>query len=46
LGLSMVYGIVQAHRGEIKVQSLVGEGSVFRLRFPSTASPRAEELGS
>jgi PAS domain S-box-containing protein len=39
LGLSMVYGIVQAHRGEIEAESRSGGGATFRLRFPSTASP-------
>lgn len=36
LGLSVVYGIVQAHRGDIDVQSALGEGTVFRIFFPVT----------
>ena len=44
LGLAVVYGIVQAHGGDIEVQSKVGEGTVFRVTLPteppqSVASP-------
>jgi PAS domain S-box-containing protein len=35
LGLSSSYGIVKRHRGEIKVRSSPGEGTTFRLIFPS-----------
>lgn len=34
LGLTLVRHIMDAHRGEIIVQSRVGEGSTFRLSFP------------
>jgi PAS domain S-box-containing protein len=34
LGLSQCYGIMQRHRGEIRVQSRPGAGSTFTLRFP------------
>lgn len=34
LGLSMVYGIVREHRGEIKVDSKEGGGTTFRLVLP------------
>ena len=34
LGLSVVYGIVKEHKGDIYVQSKVGEGSRFSLWFP------------
>lgn len=37
LGLSIVKHIVQVHGGTIEVESKVGEGSTFRLRFPVSA---------
>ena len=36
LGLFIVDQIVIAHRGSIEVQSVVGEGSTFRVRVPLT----------
>jgi len=34
LGLAMVYGIVKEHKGEITVESKVGEGTVFDIYLP------------
>jgi signal transduction histidine kinase len=34
LGLSVSYGIVRAHGGELSVESSPGAGSTFRLVFP------------
>jgi signal transduction histidine kinase len=34
LGLSVSYGIVQNHRGEIRVESRPGQGTCFTLFFP------------
>jgi PAS domain S-box-containing protein len=34
LGLSVVHGIVQAHRGYIDVKSVVGSGTQFRIYLP------------
>ena len=34
LGLSIVYGITKNHKGNIRVNSRVGEGSSFVLTFP------------
>lgn len=40
LGLAMVYGMVQRHSAEIKIESQLGHGTTVRLTFPiSTAQP-------
>ncbi len=39
LGLAVVYGIVKAHGGEIRVFSEVGEGTRFDIHFPLMEKP-------
>ncbi|NQZ08606.1 MAG: response regulator [Algicola sp.] len=34
LGLSISYGIVQKHDGELRVESVLGQGTVFRVILP------------
>ncbi|MEO5583159.1 MAG: ATP-binding protein, partial [Saprospiraceae bacterium] len=34
LGLSLAYDIIKAHGGELKVQSIEGEGATFIIQFP------------
>lgn len=34
LGLSFVHGVVQAHRGHLDVESVVGSGTQFRIYLP------------
>jgi heavy metal sensor kinase len=48
LGLSFVAWIVQAHRGTITVDSRMGEGTTFKIRFPASAPVEAApaEVGS
>jgi signal transduction histidine kinase len=39
IGLSIVQELVRAHGGRVDVQSAVGEGSVFRVSIPMSATP-------
>jgi len=41
LGLAIVRHVVNNHHGEIDVDSRMGEGSTFTLRFPSLSGPVA-----
>jgi len=37
LGLSVVYNIIEAHRGSIEVVSEIGKGATFRILLPASA---------
>jgi PAS domain S-box-containing protein len=39
LGLAMVYGMVQRHRGEIEIESAPGQGTTVRLLFHALSKP-------
>ena len=34
LGLAVVYGVINAHGGDVEVESTVGEGTTFRVTLP------------
>jgi signal transduction histidine kinase len=40
LGLSLCKDIMEAHRGRIRVDSTLGKGTAFTLRFPAEAATR------
>jgi signal transduction histidine kinase len=42
LGLSMCRDIIEAHRGRIRVESTVGRGTAFTLKFPVAPAPRTD----
>ncbi|MEJ5358672.1 MAG: ATP-binding protein [Desulfobacterales bacterium] len=42
LGLSVSYGIVRRHGGEIRVESRPGKGSVFTVLLPAVGAPPEE----
>ncbi|MBI2516344.1 MAG: PAS domain-containing protein [Opitutae bacterium] len=43
LGLSVVHGIIQAHRGTITVDSAPGHGATFTLYFPIAQAEQIEQ---
>jgi signal transduction histidine kinase len=43
LGLSMVYGIIQRHRGELQIESTIGKGTTFLIALPLADSSDVEE---
>lgn len=46
LGLSVSYGIVQAHGGNIAVESQLGSGSVFRVYLPASGATAPPTLSA
>jgi signal transduction histidine kinase/CheY-like chemotaxis protein len=43
LGLSMVYGIIERHRGQLEIQSVIGKGTTFIIRLPLAEEMPVEE---
>ena len=46
LGLAIVKHIVQAHKGELKIESETGKGTTVRVRLPETASASGNGRGT
>lgn len=46
LGLAVTYGIIQAHQGDIEVNSRPGEGTTFTVRLPLDKAPETESIGA
>jgi two-component system NtrC family sensor kinase len=48
LGLSIIYGIVKMHRGDIRVESALGQGTTFivvlPVRLPETSRAQIQDL--
>jgi two-component system NtrC family sensor kinase len=44
LGLAVSFGIIQAHGGDIEVQSKVGEGTTFSISLPLQQAIQPDEL--
>jgi signal transduction histidine kinase len=42
LGLAMVFGIIKRHQGTLEIESELGKGTSFRIRFPGAAQPLEE----
>ncbi|MDP7642313.1 MAG: ATP-binding protein, partial [Alphaproteobacteria bacterium] len=42
LGLAIVKHIASRHRAALTIESEVGKGSIFTLRFPHTPSPSGD----
>jgi len=45
LGLAISYGIIKAHRGNIEIESKVGEGTHVLITLPADTAGQAETTG-
>jgi signal transduction histidine kinase len=46
LGLSMVYGIIERHRGKLEIESAPGDGTTFIIRLPIADATAIEDSDS
>ena len=44
LGLAVLYGIIEAHGGEVEVKSRVGEGTTFIITMPLNAADQPKPV--
>ena len=42
VGLALTKRIVEAHDGSVSVESKLGKGSIFEMRFPALIGPQVE----
>jgi two-component system, OmpR family, phosphate regulon sensor histidine kinase PhoR len=45
LGLALVKGLIEAHRGSVEVESQVGMGATFRIKLPTVAGAKGADAG-
>jgi len=45
LGLALVKGLIEAHRGAVAVESEVGAGTTFRVKLPTVAAAKGVDAG-
>ena len=45
LGLALVKGLIEAHRGTVEVDSEVGAGTTFKIKLPTVAAAKAVNAG-
>jgi two-component system phosphate regulon sensor histidine kinase PhoR len=45
LGLSLVKGLIEAHRGAVDVESTVGSGTCFKVKLPTVSGAKARHEG-
>jgi two-component system phosphate regulon sensor histidine kinase PhoR len=43
LGLSLVKGLVEAHRGAVEVESRLGAGTTFRVKIPTITGEKVAD---
>lgn len=41
LGLSLAKDVIEAHQGRIRVETAIGKGTTFLLRFPAAEAPKS-----
>jgi signal transduction histidine kinase len=46
LGMNIAYNIVSKHKGDIRVESVVGEGTTFIIQLPVGSRPAEEKYSS
>ena len=46
LGLSVAYGVISRHNGQINVESQPGEGTTFTILLPVSGQPKSKAEGS